>query len=56
MGRSFLLRPLEKRVNGENQFLCFDSFGIKHTRWERRISAKWLRKKEAVTAFAFSLP
>jgi hypothetical protein len=56
MGRSFLLRPLEKRVNGENQFSCIDSFSIKHTRWERQISAKWLWKKEAALAFAFFLP
>jgi len=37
-------------------FPCIDSFSIKQTHWERQISAKWLRKKEAVMAFAFFFP
>ena len=52
MGRRFLLRPLENRVNGENIFPGNGSSSIKHTHQlkilERRISVKRLRKKEAV--------
>ena len=56
MGRGFLLRPLGKRVNGENKFPGNGSSSIKHTHQlkilERRIPAKRLRKKEAVLATA----
>ncbi len=50
MGRGFLIRPLEKRVNGENNFSRNGSSSIKHTHQlqilERRIPVKRLRKKE----------
>ena len=55
MGRKFLLRSLEKRVNGENQFPRIDSLSIKHTHWECRLPARQLRKKEGVMASAASL-
>jgi hypothetical protein len=49
MGRRFCLRPLGKRVNGENKFPDNGSFSIKHTHQlkilECRIPAKRLRKK-----------
>lgn len=34
MGRSFLLRPLEKRVNGEIDSPRIGSLRIKHTHWK----------------------
>jgi hypothetical protein len=56
MGRRFLLRPLGKRVNGENKFPGNGSSSIKHTHQlkilECRIPAKRLRKKKAVLAAA----
>jgi len=56
MGHRFLLRPLGKRVNGENKFPGNGSSSIKHTHQlkilECRIPAKRLRKKKAVLAAA----